>query len=86
MKQLMPTSTYGKDEHLYLVHPINNLFLYKKITSPIHSTRYANTDMDHVLGVHVDGQNPKIHDSLSDSFRNYPVGCFAKKEVKYVYC
>ena len=35
--------------------------------------------MDILLGVHVDSQNPNIHDSLYDSFMNQPVGCFAKK-------
>ena len=35
--------------------------------------------MDRVLGVHVDSQNPTIHDSLFDSFMNQPVGCFEKK-------
>ena len=79
MKQLIPTSTYGKEGHLYLVPPRNKLFLQKNSTSPIHATRYATTDMDHVLGVHVDSQNPKINDSLSDSFMNQLVGCFAKK-------
>ena len=66
MKQLMPTSADGKAEHLYIVPPRNKLFLKKNSTSPIHATRYATTDMDHVLGVHVDSQNPKINDSLSD--------------------
>ena len=36
--------------------------------------------MDHVLGVHVDSNNPNIHDSLYDSFINQPVGCFAQKK------
>ena len=36
--------------------------------------------MDHVLGVHVDIQNPKIHDSLADSFMNQPVVWFSKKK------
>ena len=35
--------------------------------------------MDHLLGLHVDSQNPTIHDLLSDSFMNQPVDCFAKK-------
>ena len=35
--------------------------------------------MDRVLGVHVDSENPTIHDSLFDSFMNQRVGCFAKK-------
>ena len=48
-------------------------------TNPIHATRYAITDMDHVIGVHVDSKNPNIHDSSSDMFVNNPVGCFAKK-------
>ena len=77
MRQLIPTSADGKEEHLYLVPPINNLFLQKNSTYPIHETRYATTDRDHVLGVHVDSQNPNIHDSLADSFMNQPVGCFA---------
>ena len=47
-------------------------------TYPIHATRNATTDMDHVIGVHVDSQNPTIHDSLFDSFMNQRVGCFAK--------
>ena len=42
--------------------------------------------MDHVLSVHFDSQNPKINDSLYDSFMNQPVGCFAKKEVESVDC
>ena len=40
--------------------------------------------MDRVLGVHVDSQNPTIHDSLFDSFMNQLVGCFSKKEVKSI--
>ena len=80
MKQLMPTSADGKAEHLYIVPPRNKLFLKKNSTSPIHATRYATTDMDHVLGVHVDSHKPKIDESLSDSFMNQPVGCFAKKK------
>ena len=85
MKQLMPTSAYDKEENSYRVPPINKLFLQKNRTSPIHANCYATTDMDHILGVHVDGQNPNIHDSLDDSFMNKPVGCFAKnKKVKYV--
>ena len=79
MKPLMPTSAYGKQEHLYLVPPRNKLFLQKNSTSTIHETRYATTDMDHVLGVHVDSQNPNINDLLFDSFLNQLVGCFAKK-------
>ena len=86
MKKLMPTSADGKEENLYLVPPINNIFLHKNSTSPIHATHYAAIYMDHVLGVHVDSQNPNIHYSLSDSFMNQPVGCFAKKEVKSVDC
>ena len=84
MKQLILTYTDGKEEHLYLVPPRNKLFLQKNSTSLIHATRYATTDMDHVLGVHVDSQNTNIHDSLSDSFKNQPVGFFAKKKVKSV--
>ena len=42
--------------------------------------------MDHLLGVHVDIQNPRIHDSLADLFMNQPVGCFAKKEVESLDC
>ena len=59
--------------------PRNKLFLQKNSTSPIHATRYATKYMDNVLGVHVDSQNPNIHDSLADSFMNQPVGWFAKK-------
>ena len=70
----MPKSDDGKEEHLYLVLHIKKLFLLKNSTSPIHETCYATTDMDHVLGVHGDSQNPKINDSLSDSFMNQPVG------------
>ena len=66
MKQLMPTSEYGKQEHLYLVPPRNKLFLQKNSTSPIHSNHYETTDMDRVLDVHVDSQNPNINDYLSD--------------------
>ena len=62
MKQLMPTSSDGKWEHLYLVPPRKKLFLQKNSTSPIHATRYATTDMDCVLGAHVESQKPK--DSL----------------------
>ena len=58
----MPTSDDGKEEHLYLVHPRNKPFLQKNSTSPIHATRYATTDMDHVLVVRVDIQIPKIHE------------------------
>ena len=62
-------------------------YSYRKIAHlPIHATHYSTTDMDHVLGVHVDSQNPNIHDSLADSFMNQPFGCFEKKEVKSVYC
>ena len=75
----MPTSDDGKEEHLYLVSPINKLFLKKNSIFPIHETRYATTDMDHVIGVHVDSHNPKINDSLSYSFMNQIVGFFAKK-------
>ena len=80
MKKFMPTSADGKEYNLYLVPPRNKLFLQKNSTSPIHATRYATTDMDHVLGEYVDIQNPNIHDSLSDSLMNQPVGCFAKKK------
>ena len=66
MKQLMPKSDYGKEEHLYLVPTRNNLSLQKNSTSTIHATRYETTGIDHVLGVHVDIQNPNIHNSLSD--------------------
>ena len=87
MKQLISTSNYGKAENLYLVPPRNKIFLQKNSTSPIHATCYSTTDMVHVLGAHVDSQNPKIHDSLADSFMNQPVGCFATtKKVKSVYC
>ena len=79
MKQLMPTSDDGKLDHLYLVPPRNKLFLQKNISSPIHANHYETTYMFHVLGVHVDSQNPNIHESLSDSFMNQLVGCFAKK-------
>ena len=75
----MPTSADGKEEHLYLVSPKNKLSPQKNSTSLIHADRYATTDMDHVLDVHVDSQNPNIHYSLSYSFMNQPVGCFAKK-------
>ena len=70
MKTFMSTSYDGKEEHLYLVPTRIKLFLHKNSTSPIHATRYANTDMYHVLGVHVDSQNPNIHDSLADLFMN----------------
>ena len=78
MKQLISTFNYGTEGHLYLVPPRNKLFLQKNSTSPIHATFYSTTDMVNVLGAHVDSQNPKIHYSLSDSFMNHPVGCFAK--------
>ena len=74
MKQLIHKYADGEDEHLYLVPPRNTLFLQKNSTSPIHATRYATTDIDHILVVHVDSQNPNTHDSLSDSFMNQPVG------------
>ena len=74
MKQFMPTSADGKEEHLYLVPPRNKLFIQKNSTYPIHATRYAITDMDHVIGVHVDSKNPNINYSLADSFMNQPVG------------
>ena len=79
MKQLMPTPDGGKEEHSYLVYPRKKLFLQKHITSPINATRYATTYMDHVLGVHIDSQNPSNNHSLSDSFMNQLVGSFAKK-------
>ena len=66
--------------------PRNKLFLQKNSTSPIHATRYATIDMDHVLGVHVDSYKPKINESLFDSFMNQLVGCFLKKYVKSVDC
>ena len=78
MKQLMITYANDKEEHLYLVPPINKLFLQKNRTSPIHATRYSTIDMYNVLGLHVDSQNPNIHYSLSNSFMNQPVGCFKK--------
>ena len=74
MKQLMPTSSDGKAEHLYLVMTRNKLFLQKNSVSPIHTNRYATTHMDHVLAVHVDSHNSNIHDSFSDLFMNQPVG------------
>ena len=67
MKQLMPTSTDVKEDRLYLVPPRNKLFLQKNSTYPIHATRYATIDMDHILVVHVDSQNPNISYSLADS-------------------
>ena len=82
MKTNFPTSADGKEEHLILVPPRNNPFLHKIITSSIHETRYATTDMYHVLGVNVDSQNPNIHDLLSYSFMNQPVGWFAKRRCK----
>ena len=66
MKTFMPTSDNGKDEYLYLVPTRNKLSLQKNSTSPIHATCCATKYMDHVLGVHVDIQNPNIHYSLSD--------------------
>ena len=86
MKLLIPTSAHGMEEKLYILPPINNLLPHKNSTSAIHATCYATIDMDHVLSVNVDSQNPKIHYSLSDSFMNQPVGCSAKKEVKSVDC
>ena len=83
MKQLTPISANGKEEHLYLVPPRNKLSLQKNSTSPIHATCCATKYMDHVLGVHVDSKNLKIHDSLADSFTNQPFGCL-KKKVKSV--
>ena len=44
------------------VHFANNMPLQKNSTSPIHANCYETTDMDHVLGVHFDIQNPKIND------------------------
>ena len=69
MKTFMPTSDDGNEGHLYLVPP-RKKSLQKNITYPIDATRYATTDMDHVIGVHVDSQNTNINDSLSDSFMN----------------
>ena len=66
IKQLMPTFDDGKEEHLYLLPTRNKLVLKKNITYPIHATCYATTYMDILLGVHVDSQNPNIHDSLYD--------------------
>ena len=79
MKQLMPTYADGKEEQLYLVPPRNKLFLQRNSTYPILAIIYATTDIYHVLGLHVDSQNPNINDSLSDPFMNQPVGLFAKK-------
>ena len=62
MKQFMPTSADGKQERLYLVPPINKLFLQKNSPSPIHANCYETTDMYPVIGVHFDIQNPKIND------------------------
>ena len=62
MEQLIPAYADGKEDHLYLVTPRNKRFLQKNSTSPIHATGYATIEMDHVLGVHVDSQNPNIHD------------------------
>ena len=82
----MPTSDDGKEEHLYLLPPSNKLFQQKNSPSPIHETCYTTKDMNHVIGVHVDIQNPKTHYSISDSFMNQPVGSYVKKEVKSVDC
>ena len=82
----MPTSADGKEENLYILHPRNKLFRQKNITYPIHATRYATTYMDHLIGVNVDSQNPNIHDSLSDSFINQSISCFARKKFKSVDC
>ena len=88
-----PYSEFSQHQHImisrrstYNLCLPKKLFLQKNSTSPIHATRYATTDTDHVLGVHVDSQNPNTHDLLADLFMNQPVGCFAKKEVKYVDC
>ena len=58
----------------------NKIFLQRNSTYTIHATIYATTDMDHVLCVQLDGQNPNINDSLSDLFMNQLVGRFAKKK------
>ena len=86
MKKLTPTSADDKEEHLYLVPPRKKLFLQKNSTSPIHETRYTTTDMDHVLGVHVDSKNSNINYSLSNSFINQSISCFARKKFKSVDC
>ena len=70
----MQTYSDGEEENLYLVPTRNKLLLQKNILSPIHATRYATTDMDNLLGVNFDSQNPKVHDSLANSFMNQPVG------------
>ena len=62
--------------------PRNKLFLQENSTSTSHETCYATIYMDHVLGVHADSHNPKIHDSLSDSFMNQQVVCFAKERCQ----
>ena len=67
-EKLVPTSANGKEEHLYLIPPKNNLFLHKNSSYTFHETLYATTDIDRVLGVHVDIQNPIIHDLLADLF------------------
>ena len=76
---MITTSADGKEEHLYLVPPRNKLPLQKNSDYPTHATRYSTTYMYHLLGVNVDSQNPNINYSLSDSFMNQLVGCFAKK-------
>ena len=65
MNQFMTTYGDVKEEHLYLVSPRNKILPQKNSTSPIHETHYTTTDMDYVLGVHCDNQNPKIIYSLS---------------------
>ena len=75
MKAAMPLKGKGKEDLLYLVPPTNMQFLINK-KSPIHACRYAVTDKNHVLNVHVDSQNPRDNITLPNYYMNQPVGCY----------
>ena len=78
-KQVLPLKCKGKEKLLYSVPNTNKMF-HTDTSKSFHATRYAVTNSENVLNVHVDSQNPSEHDGLNDSFMNMPVACFSVKK------
>eukprot|EP00957_Ditylum_brightwellii_P043098 3264757-Ditylum_brightwellii.AAC.1 len=77
-KLSLPLRCAGKEDKLYNVPPTNTEF-HNESSKHFHTTRYALTNNDQVLDVHVDSQNPRGHKDLEDSYMNMPVICFSVK-------
>ena len=76
MTGYLPLACVGQEKWLYAAPlEINNVL--KKKNMSFHASRYATTNANHVLNIHIDSQNPDKDENQLHSIMNMPAVCYS---------